>query len=1005
LHCTDDLIVATRIQIKFEPNQDYQLEAVDSVARLFEGYGRRDTAFILGDEIVPNLPPSDNFDRSWLLENLRGVQDTNGISYGPLDTLEVEDELVLAGVGNESWEYPSFTVEMETGTGKTYVYLRTIQELRKRYGFGKFIIIVPSVAIYEGVVKNFEITRSHFAALYGNEQINLIRYDGAQLSRLRTFATSTFAEIMVITLDAFNKVSNNIYKTSEKLAGERKPYQFIQETRPILILDEPQNMDSPLSRSALATLHPLLALRYSATHRRSPNLVYRLTPFEAFRRNLVKRIQVVGVTDRDDCNRPFLSLERITTQGGIRATVTTYVDEGGRTREADVVLRHGDDLFAKTRREEHRTAYRVEEINAAERVLRFENGLQLRVGETLGPSRPELFRVQIEETIRQHYAMQRRLRERGIKVLSLFFIDRVANYTADDGIIKALFDGAFRRLQRTDSSLPNLDPENVRAAYFATVKTKTGEDQAVDIALEDQEQTRADREAAKGAYELIMRDKERLLSFDEPVAFIFAHSALKEGWDNPNVFQICTLNQTQSEMRKRQEIGRGLRLCVDQRGERAVGDDVNVLTIVANQSYQSYANSLQQEYVDDGEADAAPPKPSDAKRRSARRNDRIFLDDADFREFWRRLAQRISYRIHIDTAALTARCIERLANEQYPEPKIVVQRGDYIVHRYTFTLDEVRGRRARITVQTENTLGDKASSVRYYSEGDDLARIHNDQRLRGFTILQCGATPEGLVAFENREVIYRAQPRTWESAEGQRVREQATLAGRTTYRVFNLIERAAKETGLTRSTINAIFKGLPSRTKVRIFENPEGFAGVFMSTIRGVLADHISEAVEFVVDGPEDSLNLEELFPKEKMFPQKELIEAGDRGLYDLVQKDSGVEASFVEQRLKGDPEIIFHFKFPPAFRVQFPRLIGNYNPDWGIVRRSPEGRLKLYLIRETKGTTDLNALQFPHEKRKIACATTYFKTVGMDYRVISDRTGDWWHAEASLAQQQDLGV
>jgi type III restriction enzyme len=351
---------------------------------------------------------------------------------------------------------------METGTGKTYVYLRTIHELRKRYGFGKFVVVVPSVAIYEGVVKNFEITRAHFAALYGNERVNLTQYDGGQLNRLRSFATSTFAEVMVITLDAFNKTSNNIYKASERLPGERKAYQFVQETRPILILDEPQNMESERARSALATLHPLFALRYSATHRRSPNLVYRLTPFEAFQRNLVKRIQVIGVTDRDDCNRPFLALEGISTQGGIRAKVTTYVDEGGRTREAEISLRQGDDLYAKTRRDEHRGAYRVEELNVGEKTLRFENGLRLRVGEVLGPSRPELFRVQIEEAIRQHIEIQRRLRDRGIKVLSLFFIDSVANYTAEGGIIKLLFDRAFRKLCKDEVSFEGFKPEEVR---------------------------------------------------------------------------------------------------------------------------------------------------------------------------------------------------------------------------------------------------------------------------------------------------------------------------------------------------------------------------------------------------------------------------------------------------------------------------------------------------------------------------------------------------------------
>jgi type III restriction enzyme len=286
-----------------------------------------------------------------------------------------------------------------------------------------------------------------------------------------------------MTLDAFNKKSNNIYKTSEKLPGERKPYQFVQETRPILILDEPQNMETDLARAALATLHPLFALRYSATHRRSPNLVYRLTPFEAFRRNLVKRIQVCGVTQRDDVNRPFLQLKKITTAGGIRARFVTHVEVRGQTQEAYVVLRHGEDLHAKTHRPEHKPGYRVQEIHVGEGWVHFENGLQLHEGETLGPSRPELFKVQIEETVRQHLAEQRRLRPLGIKVLSLFFIDRVANYTAADGLIRRLFDTAFRRHRGEYDAFRGLEPEAVRAAYFAKAKAREGGEQEFALPL------------------------------------------------------------------------------------------------------------------------------------------------------------------------------------------------------------------------------------------------------------------------------------------------------------------------------------------------------------------------------------------------------------------------------------------------------------------------------------------------------------------------------------------
>lgn len=980
--------MASRLQLRFDPNQDYQLDAIQSVARLFEGLERRSTEFQLSEEIVPNLLAHEALAEPWLADNLAAVQRDNELPA--TSHLQCDEGMVLEGAGTESWRYPSFTVEMETGTGKTYVYLRTIHELRKRFGLGKFVIVVPSVAIYEGVIKSFEITQSHFASLYGNERVNLVRYDGAQLSRLRSFATSTFAEVLLITLDAFNKASgrsaNNLYKVSEKLPGERRPFQYIQETRPVLILDEPQNMESERAREALRTLHPLFALRYSATHRSSPNLVYRLTPFEAYRRNLVKRIQVVGVTEIEDFNRPFLRLDEITKTGGIRARLTAYAQESGRTREKEVVLKAEDDLHAKTKRDEHQ-GYVVEEIHAGEGWVRFANGVTLRKGDTIGPSRPEIFKTQIEETIRQHLETQERLRERGIKVLSLFFVDRVASYTDENGLVRKLFDTAFKRLRRDYDHFKHLRPEDVRRAYFATQKTaRSGDEVPVDLALDEDGRTQAQRQLAKQAFNLIMREKERLLSFDEPVSFIFAHSALKEGWDNPNVFQICTLNQTVSETKKRQEIGRGLRLCVDQTGERIQGDEINVLTVVANESYQSYASRLQQEYVQDGDGSAAPPAPSDARRRKAKRRDKLFVSHSDFTAFWDKLAQRVDYTIHLDTERLVKRCVERLNAERYPEPRIVIQKGEFVVHRYTLTLEELRRQKARVRVTVESTSGDSTDYVREVKEGDNLGSLVNDDRLRGLVVREQRA--EYLVMGDDVE-LYEGEPVVYESAEGQQMRIHERRVAEVNHPVFNVVARAAKETGLTRPTVTRIFRALRAEVKAQVLRNPEGFAGVFITVLRNVLADQVADSLEFRVTGSE-SLALEELFPAEKSFPQKELVEAGPRGLYDLVQKDSEVEVAFIE-RIKRDDEVVLFFKFPAAFKVRLPRLIGNYNPDWGIVRRDATGRHTLHLVRETKGSEKLETLRFPHERRKIIGASRYFGAAGVDYRPIAGSTLDWW--------------
>lgn len=980
--------MGSQLKLRFDANQDYQLDAIESVVRLFEGLDRRNSDFRLSEEIVPNLPPQEALAEPWLSDNLAAVQRDAGLPEAA--ALLCDEGMVLEGAGSESWRHPNFTVEMETGTGKTYVYLRTIHELRKRFGFGKFVVVVPSVAIYEGVIKTFEMTQAHFAALYGNERINLVKYDGSQLSRLRPFATSTFAEILLITLDSFNKASgrgaNNLYKVSEKLPGERRPFQYIQDTRPILILDEPQNMESARAREALRTLHPLFALRYSATHRSSPNLVYRLTPFEAYRRNLVKRIQVVGVTEIEDFNQPFLRLDEVSQSGGIRAHLTTYVQEDGRARERQVVLRAEEELQGMTGRDDH-AGYTVDEIHVGEQWIRFANGITLHLGDTIGPSRPEIFKAQIEETIRQHFETQERLQGRGIKVLSLFFVDRVASYMDSDGLVRKLFDSAFERLRGDYPHASGLSPGEVRRAYFATQKIgRAGDEVAVDLALDDVERNQAQRELARQAFNLIMRDKERLLSFEEPVSFIFAHSALKEGWDNPNVFQICTLNQTASETKKRQEIGRGLRLCVDQSGERVHGEETNILTVIANESYRSYATRLQKEYVQDGDGSAAPPSPSDARRKKARRRDALFVAHDDFVAFWNKLALRVEYSMHLDTERLVARATERLNAEHFPEPRIVIEKGEFVVNRYTLTLEQLRPPPARLKIAIKSSTGDDSEYVRTVREGDNLGDLIKDDRLRGLVVRE--PRTEYLALSDDVE-LYEGEPVPFESAEGQRVRVHERRVADERHAVFNVVARGAQVSGLTRTTVARVFRSLRPEIKQMVFRNPEGFAGVFCTTLKNVVSDQVAASLEFRVAGSAP-IDLEELFPAEKTFPQKELVEAGVRGLYDLVQKDSDVELTFVE-RLKRDDQVVLFFKFPAAFKVRLPRLIGNYNPDWGIVRRGPDGGHTLHLVRETKGSERLDTLRFPHERRKIIGAAKYFGAAGVDYRPIAGSTLDWW--------------
>jgi type III restriction enzyme len=513
---------------------------------------------------------------------------------------------MVEGVSPDTWEYPSFTVEMETGTGKTYVYLRTIYELFKHYGLRKFIIIVPSVAIYEGVLKSFRMTREHFKAFYGNENAAILPYDGSKPTLLKNFALGKGIEILVMTVDSFNKQSNTIFKKTDKLMGERYPYQHLQETRPILILDESQNYRTDKARAALHTLKPLLAINYSATPGRgAQNSLYRLSPFQAFQRNLVKRIEVLGMIEaQNTVQQPdYLHLLRVEKKGrSLSARVQAMVMEAGSLIDREVQIGPHTDLQAKTGNPAY-TGWKVQEINIKEGFVELnDERLTLLEERLVSVSREALFRRQIEETVKTYFDKQRELKSRGIKVLSLFFIDRVANYTGESGIIRRIFDETFDRLKKREPDFKELAAQQVREGYFAKKKaTKKAAEAFIDTAIDEAAKTAADKQAEKEAYELIMKQKERLLAFDEPVCFIFAHSALREGWDNPNVFQICALREISSEKQRHQTIGRGLRLPVNQKGERLFDRRLNTLTVVANESYANYVRNLQTEYAETDE--------------------------------------------------------------------------------------------------------------------------------------------------------------------------------------------------------------------------------------------------------------------------------------------------------------------------------------------------------------------------------------------------------------------
>ena len=654
------------MEFKFESNQQFQLQAIDSIAKLFDGQHFVTGEFNFDGEGLAAVPNCLEVDDGAILQNLQQVQADNGLSVD--EKLEyIEADIPLFGE-QTSIQFPNFSVEMETGTGKTYVYLRTILELYRRYGLRKFIVVVPSVAVREGVIKTLEITQSHLRQLYDNPPYQYHSYDSSKLSQVRQFSLSDGVEISVMTIDSFNKASNVIYQTTDWLQGEI-PIHLIQATRPILILDEPQNMVSELRVKALAALNPLFTLRYSATHRIAYNLVYRLTPAEAYQQGIVKRIEVDGILQEDDVNQPFVRVNNIQSgKNSISARLSVHkLMRDNSVKEQTLTVKFGDDLAQKTNRPEYR-GYIVDEIDLFSGLVRFTNGIEVEKGESRGEDKEAIFETQIRRTIEAHFRKQERFKSSGIKVLSLFFIDRVDSYAQETGVIRRLFKECYNELKQEYAPWKDIDVGSVQTSYFAQRRTRSGE-----IIYEDSKTGESQKDVE--AYDLIMRDKERLLSFDEPVCFIFSHSALREGWDSPNVFQICTLNQTTSEIKKRQEIGRGVRLAVDQTGSRVYDEGVNVLTVVANESYKSYVEGYQAEIEEEyGDKDLAPP-PANARERGTATLQKEYTLRPEFKELWEHIKHKTRYAVKIDTNLLINKVVERLDRTEIRPPRITVTKA------------------------------------------------------------------------------------------------------------------------------------------------------------------------------------------------------------------------------------------------------------------------------------------------------------------------------------------
>jgi type III restriction enzyme len=985
------------MKIQFDANQQFQVDAIEAVTDLFEGQpqGAPEYAVINLGDMGSLFAGQDRTElgvgnrlllaEDKLLANTRGIQARYDIELAD-PSAALESWHLFDGPANQARPCPHFSVEMETGTGKTYVYLRTIFELSRRYGFQKFIIVVPSVAIREGVLKNIEITAEHFRALYNNLPFEHFVYDAKKVNRLRQFATSNTLQILVINIDAFRKnftgteeeqKSNVIYKESDKLSG-RQPIEFVQAARPIVIIDEPQSVDSTdKAQEAIKALNPLCTLRFSATHRNPYNLVYRLDPVRAFELKLVKQIVVASAAAEGAANDAFVRVEHIDYQKGIKAKLRINVQTAEGPKEKVVTVKNGADLFAlSNERACYAQGFSVVEINAepGSEFIRFNSGCTVHLGEEIGGMREDVWRAQIKHTIKRHLEKELQIRERGIKVLSLFFIDRVANYRGYDEAgqpVKGKFAEAFEaelialaKEERYRGLAWLKEPmDKLHNGYFAQDKKGVLRD------------TRGDTQADDEVYNLIMKEKERLLSLDEPLRFIFSHSALREGWDNPNVFQICTLNETKSAIKKRQEIGRGMRLPVDQTGLRVFDESVNKLYVMANESYEDFARALQTEYEEDcGVTFGKVPLTALAKltRVVDSTEQPIGREEAEVI-----LAALVGQKM-LDTEGRIQPAFDPKRPDfkmELPEaqrelaPAVVDLLSSYQIERHIRRDRDERPNRLKkeVTLSPEfQALWDRIkpkTTYRVEFETDKLV----DHAVDAIKRMEKIEVPKVQVTTGWLDVT-----RGGIAAETVGVaEEQVRFASRA---VPDLLAYLQNETELTRSTLVRILKA--SGRLEEFFNNPQRFMDAVVANLKYELHRLLVDGIKYeriIGTGSEAEWEML-LFKNEELINYLTALQV-KKSVYEYVQYDSEVEREFA-RRLDEREDIKLFVKLPGWFVIDTP--VGTYNPDWAILKHDGQA---LYLVRETKGTRDFLKLRTT-EADKVRCGLKHFETLGVPFAV-----------------------
>ncbi|MFC1865127.1 DEAD/DEAH box helicase family protein [Chloroflexota bacterium] len=988
------------MKLKFDSSLEYQNEAMQAVVDLFEGLPPKQSAFeiSLSDMIGPmgmvhtelGIGNSLILEDDQLLKNLHEVQERNNI---PKSQFLVE--------GSDTYQFPNFSIEMETGTGKTYVYLRTIFELNRKYGFRKFIIVVPSVAIREGVLSSIGLMREHFKGLYDNVPFDHFVYNSSDLPKVRQFAVSNEIQIMIITIQSFQKDAgdvedysdlseeefkklNVIHKEQDKMSG-RRPIEFVQATNPIVIIDEPQSVDNTVkAKHAIKTLNPLLCLRYSATHINPYNLLYRLDPIRAYDMRLVKQIEVASIRSEDNFNDVFIRIDSIGYAKDAKvphAKATIHEDTPTGPKEKRITLRQGTDISQQTNRPGY-DGFIVTNICAETDLehVEFANSKILELHQEEGGMNDEILKAQLRQTVEEHFKKEKKLKDKGIKVLSLFFIDRVANYRWYDdegkpqkGKLAEWFEEVFTEVSQKTlySGLLPFSLDVLHDGYFSADK-KRGQI----ISLKDTSgSTRADEEV----YELIMKNKEQLLSMEEPLRFIFSHSALKEGWDNPNIFQICSLREMGTERERRQTLGRGLRLPVDQNGDRIFDDNINKLTVIASDTFEEYAKGLQEDIENDvgggfrfGRIDQIA-----FARLIDETTDQPIGQEAS-KQIWETLVTN-GYLDNIGD--LTPKFTPekegfRLELPAELEPFQAVITDE--MKRYIFKnrIVDARERRTlkynkRIELNKDfKSLWQKINKKTRYSvefKTDELitrslGKIRNMEPIQPVRIL-----------IDKTEVDISEA-----GVESGRVLDSRTEIAKTYRSLPDILAYLQRETELTRSTLVEILKQSGRLKEFTI--NPQAFMTETAKLINRALHEMVVDGIKYEhVEGQYYEMRLfEEREIEEYMARLYEVQSKDDRTPYDYITFDSEVEREIAE-KLDSNERVKFFCKLPRWFVVPTP--LGPYNPDWAVVMENDE---RLYLVRETKSTHDRDKRR-EIENRKVDCGQVHFDALGVNFKVATN--------------------